>query len=367
MWANTGGGTNWAWSDFGGSKCSGYDYSTNYIVAGRDVFNNGTAKPGYISYTYPHPLIGGSITITGNYTTTFPLTENPISESGSWINGKTVGLDWNDVRTTSGFAYGTESGSVNYDDSTAILAGTWGPNQTVQATVHIVSSDSASFEEIELRLHTSITAHSITGYECNFSVKSGNQYAQIVRWNGPLGDFTLLDSRGYYAKNGDVVKATITSGGVITTYLNGTPLFSVTDTTYSGGSPGMGFYLQGGPSSDDPNFGFSAYSATDGSSAPVITTQPASLTNLIGSQFNFSVTASGATSYQWSYAGTNVTGATSSSWTVTPTVAQTNNVYVGVTNAYGGLASSTVHLVATNAPWTNTGPPAPPAWIKPRL
>ena len=34
------------------------------------------------------------------YTTNFPLTENPISEAGNWINGGSVGFDWSNVSTT---------------------------------------------------------------------------------------------------------------------------------------------------------------------------------------------------------------------------------------------------------------------------
>jgi hypothetical protein len=36
------------------------DSSVNYLVSGRDYFNNGTAKPGWTPYTYPHPLTQGS-------------------------------------------------------------------------------------------------------------------------------------------------------------------------------------------------------------------------------------------------------------------------------------------------------------------
>ena len=36
------------------------DSTNNYVVADRDYFNNGTAKPGYTPYTYPHPLTSGS-------------------------------------------------------------------------------------------------------------------------------------------------------------------------------------------------------------------------------------------------------------------------------------------------------------------
>jgi len=41
------------------------------------------------------------------YSTVFPLNENPISESGNWINDGTVGLDWTNVATASGLVHGT--------------------------------------------------------------------------------------------------------------------------------------------------------------------------------------------------------------------------------------------------------------------
>src|SRR6266446_8723499 len=121
------------------------------------------------------------------YTTNFPLTENPISEGGNWINGGALGLDWANVRTTSGLAFGTESGFGGYDDSTAVLTGTWNADQMAQAVVHSVNQNGNVFEEVELRLRTTITDHSITGYEFNFrALSSGDTYVQIVRWNGPF-------------------------------------------------------------------------------------------------------------------------------------------------------------------------------------
>jgi hypothetical protein len=226
----------------------------------------------------------------GTYTTSFPLTENPISESGKWINGGVTGLDWTNVRTTSGLAFGTESGSINYNDSTAVLAGTWGPTQTAQATVAVSSASSTSgiFEEVELRLRTTITAHSITGYEINCSVATSANYVQIVRWNGPLGSFTLLDGRANGpCVNGDILKATI-NGSTITVYRNGTSLFSVTDSTYTTGSPGVGFYLQGA-SGLDSNYGFSSFSATDGSASFSVAAAPASQTVTVGSNAAYTV------------------------------------------------------------------------------
>lgn len=200
---------------------------------------------------------------TGTYTTSFPLTENPISEAANWVNGKATGLDWADVRTTPGFAFGTESGTSGYDDSTALLAGNWGPDQTVQATVRSVNqqTNDAIWEEVEIRLRSSISAHANTGYEILFELPPHN-FCQVVRWNGPLGDWTSLGYVGSGVHNGDVVKATVV-GHVITAYVNGVSQGQVTDSTYANGSPGMGFYLQGttGVNSD---YGFTDFTATDG-------------------------------------------------------------------------------------------------------
>lgn len=219
-------------------------------------------------------------TTTWKYSTNFPATENPISEGGHWINGLTAGIDWENVRTTPGFAFGTETGSVNYNDSTALLTGTWGPDQTVQATVRSVNPNSNIFEEVELRLRSNLSAHSATGYEINFRcLKTSQAYAQIVRWNGALGSFTYLDARDgsqYGVASGDVVKATIV-GNVITAYINGNQILQVTDSKFSSGKPGIGFYNQGGTSSTNADYGFTNFMASDGTSG---SSAPAAPTNL---------------------------------------------------------------------------------------
>src|SRR4029077_4110249 len=181
--------------------------------------------------------------------------------------GLTNGIDWADVATTPGKAFGTQTGiGPNFADSTALLTGSWGPTQTVQAVVYIASADSTTIEEVELRLRSSLSAHSCTGYEVNFSVKPDDPYCQILRWNGPLGDFTLLDARSVGVVNGDVVKATAV-GSTITCYINNTAIFSVDDTTYPSGNPGIGFYLQDGLGPPF-NYGFSSYTASDGIETP---------------------------------------------------------------------------------------------------
>src|SRR5450631_42353 len=202
-----------------------------------------------------------------SYTTAFPLTENPISEGGSWINGQTNGIDWHDMSTTPGLAIGHQSGS-SYTDGTALLTGSWGPNQTGEAVVHAVNPKDSCYQEVELRLRSTLTAHSCTGYEISFkATKSSGAYLIIVRWNGPLGDFTyLVNTSGaqYGVTEGDVVKATIV-GNVITAYLNGVQVGTATDATYTTGSPGMGMNLETGDTScvgTNGDYGFNHFTAT---------------------------------------------------------------------------------------------------------
>jgi hypothetical protein len=206
---------------------------------------------------------------TTSYATHFPLTENPISEGGKWINGQTVGLDWCNVRTNGTQAYGTQSGSGGFNDSIALVGGTWGNSQSATATVRTVNQQAGStYEEVELLLRFSINAHNAHGYECNFSCRSSGYYAEIVRWNGPLGNFTYLDQRqGPGLHNGDRVRATIV-GNTITTYINDVVLASVTDSSFASGNPGIGLYLQGGTSSFTSDYGLTNFSASDGTMPP---------------------------------------------------------------------------------------------------
>jgi hypothetical protein len=201
------------------------------------------------------------------YTTDFPATEDPISEDGRWLGGQTVGLAWADFRSTPGLAFGKQLGTSLglYDDSIALLAGTWGPDQTVQATVKTLNQDDGIFEELELRLRSTVTPGSSTGYECLFSARSSsNAYVQIVRWNGPFADFTLLDGRGGSSvalNNGDTIQCTI-HGSIITAYINGVEKLQVVDSTYASGNPGIGAYLQNA-TGVNADYGFTSLTASD--------------------------------------------------------------------------------------------------------
>jgi hypothetical protein len=202
------------------------------------------------------------------YTTTFPATEDPISEKGRWIGGKNTGLDWADFQSTSGLAFGKQSGTSPglYDDSIALLTGAWGPEQTVEARVRTINQDDSIFEELELRLRSTITANSSTGYEVLFSARSSaNAYVQIVRWNGPFADFTLINGAGgttVALHDGDTIKATIVDSA-ITAYINGVQKLQVTDGTFATGNPGIGAYLQNAAGVNG-DYGFTSVTASDG-------------------------------------------------------------------------------------------------------
>jgi hypothetical protein len=204
------------------------------------------------------------------YTTNFPLTEDPISEGGKWKSGQKDGLDWANVRTTAGFAFGTEPAArrpapQEYDDSTALLTGSWGPNQTAQATVHAANPDVKINEEVELRLRSTLSPHRATGYEILFRAYQGaDAYCEIVRWNGPLGDFTYVGrAKGPQCgvADGSVVKATAV-GNVITAYINGVQVVQARDDTYTSGNPGIGFFHYGSTGAND-DFGFTSFTVSD--------------------------------------------------------------------------------------------------------
>jgi hypothetical protein len=199
------------------------------------------------------------------FSTRFAGAESPLSGNGAWQGGKTTGLDWTDVATLSGFAYGLESGTDGFDDSTALVEGVWGPNQETEATVHAVNANDTISEEVELRLRSTLAPHRCTGYEVNFRcLKTKDAYTEIVRWDGPLGKFTYLshkDGAEYGVKEGDVVKATMI-GNMIRVYLNGVLVNEATDSTFATGNPGIGFFLRNATGLGR-DFGFVRFSATD--------------------------------------------------------------------------------------------------------
>ena len=81
---------------------------------------------------------------------------------------------------------------------------------------------------------------------------------------------------------------------------------------------------------------------------PTITIQPTNQTVTVGGTVTFSVTASGSPplSYQWNFNGTDITGATNTTLTLTNVqLNQAGNYTMLVTNNYGSILSSNAALV----------------------
>ena len=196
---------------------------------------------------------------THSYTTHFPRAENPISENGNWVNGSS-GLDWGYISTKPGLAVG-HAGPAAHADSTALLTGNWGPDQSAQATVY--AGEVSNTPQVELRLRSRLSPHEFTGYEISHGVAGGPTFNNllIVRWNGTPLNFTMLthlDGPEYNVRSGDVVKATMI-GNVITVYKNGVQETRITDNTFNSGNPGFGFNeLENG------DYGITSFTATDG-------------------------------------------------------------------------------------------------------
>jgi hypothetical protein len=223
------------------------------------------------------------------YATDFLLNENPISESGVWQHR---GASWATVRTFANRAVGSQTGYGGYDDAYAYLSG-FGPDQAAQATIWkdpAIGNDSMTCKilrrliwrrlrghycaapnthEVELLLRWADSETSARGYECNLSWDG--RYAEIVRWNGPFGDFTRITQQTTFndgimpPNNGDIFKAAIV-GSTISVYLNKNDgkgdqlIVTGTDPTYTDGDPGMGFFIE--DDVDPTQFGFTSFKAS---------------------------------------------------------------------------------------------------------
>jgi hypothetical protein len=209
------------------------------------------------------------------------LDEDPVSEDGMWLNGKADAIDFSDCITSRGIIHGApsrmnvlekraEQGNLgeddaapegDYDDPTAILSGQWGPNQIARGVAHVERPTDEWFQEVQIRLRSTLRPHSITGYEIFFRCLKGDQgYAEIVRWNGAIGDWTSLvrhQGPDYGVEHGDVVEASI-EGNVIRGFVNGVEKITVTDDVWTEGAPGVGFNFGVGDTYAD--HGFSSFS-----------------------------------------------------------------------------------------------------------
>jgi hypothetical protein len=182
-----------------------------------------------------------------------------------WLNGRKDGIDWIDVISANGVAYGevsrmgvperrAEQGNLeaeddaapegDYDDPTAVLTGEWGTNQHGKATIFSRNPSTEYFQEVQIRLRHVMRPNFCSGYEVFFRcLKTDEAYAEIVRWDGPVGGWKSLAREvgaEYGIEDGDVIEATVI-GNELKGYINGVLKISTTDDTHKTGAPGIGF------------------------------------------------------------------------------------------------------------------------------
>jgi hypothetical protein len=215
------------------------------------------------------------------YTTSFPNTENPISEGGRWMSAGIFG-SWSDMRTTPGLAFGTQDTPVSppYDDSCALLrpapGKSWGRNQRIIGRVKIANRGSwTGFHEAILLLRSHMCTGVLKTYECLFPCTTSTKL-EFTQWLGPLatnpggiaGNPLSFGAHGEQSSwpglaDGDYVMAQIvgtvatmshqpSAGGGFTTYLT---YDTATDAVkYSDGMPGIAHWKNGTSNHDDYGF-----------------------------------------------------------------------------------------------------------------
>lgn len=205
---------------------------------------------------------GLRIGFASSYDTQFPADENPISEGGRWRVGADTGF-YKSPRSLGGkcFGNGTASG---YDDCLGQLQmPNLGNDHRVEATVYKLGGYTPpGSHEVGLYLRMGRAGASeefVTGYECLFPFNGGGEF-QIIAWLGinhtDLDNFdltidvTTMNGGLGTISDGDVLAAQIV-GSTIKCYRNDTQFAEATDSRYTTGKPGLGFFVQpdGVPSS----------------------------------------------------------------------------------------------------------------------
>ena len=172
---------------------------------------------------------------------------------------------------------------------------------------------------------------------------------------------------------GQTAKFSVTATGTGTlTYQwqkNGTDISGATSSTYTTqataiGDSGTQYSVVVGNSAAKVTSNKATLTVTLAAVAPAITTQPAAQTVTEGQTATFSVTATGTAplTYQWKKGGTDISGATSSTYT-TPATSSADNAAVFtvvVTNSAGNVTSgdATLTVIPVVAPAITTQPAA---------
>lgn len=215
------------------------------------------------------------------FSTTFALTESPISESGAWRTN--LCPFFKDCQTAGGRVYGNQPqvGIVSpvalFEDSYAHLAGSWPANQRAEGIID--KRTTGGFQEFEIHLLGSDASDRVKCYE--IFVHQNGDYFTLAMWKGTAltsaataSYFDIMADAGVITAPADgdtlwgqIVGNQLTAGfirvgGTVQTLIN----FDVTSggrTRIASGTPGIGFDAGGsGAETATTNYGFKSFFAS---------------------------------------------------------------------------------------------------------
>ncbi len=210
-------------------------------------------------------------------------------------------------------------------------------------------------------------AATVTGHTTNASKQAGepnhagNAGGRSIwwRWSAPTAGPVNLDTRGSYA---DTTLAVYTGGsvGALTAVASNDDInpgiVQASTLTFNATAGTTYFFAIDGFNGD--NNGADTAGVTlnltftpTGPAVPVITSQPSGTTVTAGGTVSFTVIATGASSYQWVFNGSNLSGATGATLSLNNVqTANAGSYFVTVTNGAGSVNSDTVTLTVNPAP-----------------
>lgn len=205
------------------------------------------------------------------YATSFPATENPISEGGIWQNGGVGGtMPFSNVKTVAGLAMADDYiyTGQDYEDSSAIIDPAFrnfGPDQWAEITIyHDPAYTPTSSHEVIVAMRGTVTVNGPNYYPHYHFLMSVNGGFQLFWLNGTLGHFVEISTSAHNGGlsafvTGDVVRTEV-QGTALRIYQNSVLKHSATDANISTGQPGCMFYVVDFPRQDLAKFCISDFS-----------------------------------------------------------------------------------------------------------
>lgn len=210
---------------------------------------------------------------------------------------------------------------------------------------------------------------STSGYNTNATKESGEPshagsagtHSVWWKWTAPAAGSMTVDTRGSYVDTalgvytGTAVNNLTTIGSNDDLQNDQTAHIQASLVTFPAVAGQTYYFAVDGWDGDSGGLTLNLNFTPSSIPAPTITSQPASASVTAGGTASFSVTASNATSYQWSFNNSPIAGATSATYSVSSAQsANAGSYFVTVTNGGGATVSNSVTLTV------NTPPPITP-------